>query len=285
MKKWMKTCLFLGGLVALPGLSHGADPLLEKDPVAMIKIPAGAFIRGSTATQGRKDERPREKIYINAFAIDKYEVSNAQYQKFVEETLHKPPFNVYGDGDVFKVAGIENRPVVQVTWHDAVDYCFWAGKRLPTEAEWEKAARGKDGRTYPWGNFEDDGKVANFDREWRGIDTLKDVSTQPEGASPYGLHHMAGNVREWVEDWYASDYYTLSPARNPRGSDAGILKVIRGGSWRSFLPDLRTASRGKGGFALKTHGIGFRCARDMNVSKKARSQNKAKDMTSDSSLR
>ncbi len=273
MKKWMKTCLFIGALVAVPGQSHGADPLLEKDPVEMVNIPAGPFIRGSTDTQGREDERPRKKIYLNSYAMDKYEVSNSQYQKFVEETLHKRPFNVYGDGDVFKVSGIKNRPVVQVTWHDAVDYCFWAGKRLPTEAEWEKAARGNDGRMYPWGDSQGDGNLANFDGEWRGKETLMDVMTQPKGRSPYGLHHMAGNVREWVEDWYAPDYYTVSTDRNPRGPDTGILKVIRGGSWRSFLPDLRVASRGKGGFALKTHGIGFRCARDIKVSQKTKSSN------------
>ncbi len=282
MKTWMKTCLMIGVLVSTPSLPQAAQPFVEKDSVEMVNIPAGLFIRGSAVTEGRQDERPRSKVSLNAFAMDKYEVSNTQYQKFVEETLHKPPFNVYGDGDLFKMKGVENRPVVQVTWHDAVDYCFWAGKRLPTEAEWEKAARGKDGRTYPWGDHEDDGKLANFDGEWRGIDSLKNVSTQAEGASPYGLHHMAGNVREWVEDWYASDYYSLSPERNPRGPNTGILKVIRGGSWRSFLPDLRTASRGKGGFALKTHGIGFRCARDMHVSKKTRSQNKAEGKTSDS---
>ncbi|GJL56819.1 MAG: hypothetical protein NPIRA02_39510 [Nitrospirales bacterium] len=272
MKTWMKTCVVIGVLVSSPSLPQAAEPLLEKDPVEMVNIPAGPFIRGSTETQGRPDERPRKKIFLNAFAMDKYEVSNRQYQKFVEETLHKPPFNVYGDGDVFNVPGIANHPVVQVTWHDAVDYCFWAGKRLPTEAEWEKAARGKDGQMYPWGDTGDSGKLANFDGEWHGKDTLMDVTTMPEGASPYGLHHMAGNVREWVEDWYDSDYYNLSPNRNPRGPDAGILKVIRGGSWRSFLPDLRTASRGKGGFALKTHGIGFRCARDINAIKKTKTR-------------
>jgi formylglycine-generating enzyme required for sulfatase activity len=196
-------------------------------------------------------------------AIDKYEVSNARYVKFVKDTDDKPPFNVYGEGTLAEVQDIGNLPVVQVTWHDAVDYCFWAGKRLPTEAEWEKAARGTDGRIYPWGDEPDKGNFANFDREWEDKTTLMEVSSLPEGRSPYGIYHLAGNVREWVHDWYDQDYYSKSPDKNPQGPDNGILKVLRGGSWHSFLSDLRTASRGKGGFALKTHGVGFRCAKDI----------------------
>lgn len=272
MKMWMKIFPILALLIADPGLPQAAGPMIEKDPVEMVIIPAGSFIRGSAEGQGRKDEQPRKKIYLNAFALDKFEVSNQQYQKFVEETLHKTPFNVYGDGSLFEESDIAELPVVQVTWHDAVDYCFWAGKRLPTEAEWEKAAGGTKDQIYPWGNSEEIETPANFDGEWRGKQTLLDVTTLPQGASPYGIYHMAGNVREWVEDWYAADYYEMSPNRNPKGPDTGILKVIRGGSWRSFLPDLRVASRGKGGFALKTHGIGFRCARDMKVNKKTKSR-------------
>ncbi len=270
MKRWINMIMIIGVCTLCPNLTFPATPIIEKDPVEMVVIPAGPFIRGSHENEGRPDERPRQKIFLHAFALDKYEVTNGQYQKFVEETLHKPPFNVYGDGDVFQVPGIENLPVVQVTWHDAVDYCFWAGKRLPTEAEWEKAARGQDDRKYPWGESTGTPELANFDGEWKGKDTLMDVTTLAAGASPYGLHHMAGNVREWVEDWYAMDYYSQSPTRNPKGPEKGILKVIRGGSWRSFLPDLRVNSRGKGGFALKTHGIGFRCARDISQTRKTR---------------
>ncbi len=241
------------------------------DPVEMVLIPAGLFIRGSREGEGRSDEFPRRKIHLKAFAIDKYEVSNARYLKFVKDTKHKPPLNVYGEGPLAAVQGIGNLPVVQVTWHDAVDYCFWAGKRLPTEAEWEKAARGTDGRIYPWGDEPDKGKFANYDREWEGKNTLVEVSSLPEGRSPFGIYHLAGNVREWVHDWYDRDYYSQSPEKNPQGPDNGILKVLRGGSWHSFPSDLRTASRGKGGFALKTHGVGFRCAMDISGSQNLKS--------------
>ena len=240
------------------------DAISELDPVEMVTIPAGPFIRGSREGEGRSDEYPRRKIYLKAFAIDKYEVSNARYLKFVKDTDHKPPFNVYGEGPLSDVKDIANLPVVQVTWHDAVDYCFWAGKRLPTEAEWEKAARGKDGGIYPWGNEPDNGKLANYDRDWEDKATLMEINSLPEGASPYGIYHLAGNVREWVQDWYDPDYYRSAPHKNPQGPEKGILKVLRGGSWHSFLSDLRTASRGKGGFALKTHGVGIRCAKDID---------------------
>ncbi|WP_447970906.1 formylglycine-generating enzyme family protein [Nitrospira sp. M1] len=270
MKIWLNMFFILGFFVSNVSLLPAKEAFIEKDPVEMVTIPAGPFIHGSTDSEGRPDERPRRKIFLHAYTLDKYEVTNRQYQKFIEETLHKPPLNVYNDEKDFDISGVEELPVVQVTWHDAVDYCFWAGKRLPTEAEWEKAARGTDGRIYPWGDSTHDTVPANFDGEWRGVETLMNATSLPEGASPYGIHHMAGNVREWVEDWYTPDYYKNSPERNPRGPDSGILKVIRGGSWRSFLPDLRVMSRGKGGFALKTHGIGFRCARDASLSKHAK---------------
>ena len=254
------------------GSSLAAEPFMEKDPVEMVAVPAGLFIRGSAEGEGRPDERPRRKIFLDGYTIDKYEVTNRRYQQFVDETLHKPPFNVYGDGRLSDTPEVADRPVVQVTWHDAVDYCFWAGKRLPTEAEWEKAAGGKEGLRYPWGDNPGERNLANYDKEWHGSETLLDVTSLPEGASPYGLFHMAGNVREWVHDWYNTEYYRISPKKNPRGPDTGILKVIRGGSWHSFLSDLRVASRGKGGFALKTHGIGFRCARDIGVTKKTKDE-------------
>ena len=166
----MKTWLTIFALLVpclIPVNAPGENLLMiEKDPVDMVVIPAGTFIRGSGAGEGRLDEQPKRKIYLNGFAIDKYEVSNARYREFLEETLHKPPFNVYGDGPLSAEDGIDDLPVVQVTWHDAVDYCFWAGKRLPTEAEWEKTARGSDTRVYPWGNEPPTTERAQFDREW-----------------------------------------------------------------------------------------------------------------------
>ncbi|NKB80609.1 MAG: SUMF1/EgtB/PvdO family nonheme iron enzyme [Nitrospirales bacterium] len=265
MKRFYLVFLIVLSIVISPGLAISNSPAIEKDPVEMVPIPVGPFIRGSAQGEGRPDEQPRQKIYLDAFAIDKYEVTNSRYLKFVKETLHKAPFNVYGDGSIKEVSNIADLPVVQVTWHDAVDYCFWAGKRLPTEAEWEKAARGQDGRRYPWGNDLGDKAQANYDREWESHQTFSPVSSHPGGQSPYGIYHLSGNVREWVQDWYGRDYYQIAPSRNPRGPEMGILKVIRGGSWRSFESDIRTTARGKGGFALKTHGIGFRCARNHDL--------------------
>jgi formylglycine-generating enzyme len=273
MKMWCLMILALTLTVTPLIAAAGKEPSMEKDPVKMVTIPAGPFIRGSAPDEGRPDELPRRKIYLKAFAIDMYEVSNSHYIKFLDETLHKAPMNVFAERPFNEEEGIANLPVVQVTWHDAVDYCFWAGKRLPSEAEWEKAARGDDGRLYPWGDEPPTPQTANYDRDWEEKRTFVEVTALPEGQSPYGLRNLAGNVREWVQDWYGSEYYASAPEKNPNGPETGILKVLRGGSWKSFDSDLRAASRGKGGFALKTHGIGFRCARDIGPGQTASPNN------------
>jgi formylglycine-generating enzyme required for sulfatase activity len=211
------------------------------------------------------DESPQSEIYLDAFFIDKYEVTNHQYSEFLVSTEHKQPFNVYGEGPLSEEEGIDHLPVVQVTWNDAEDYCLWIGKRLPTEAEWEKAARGNDNRNFPWGNYPPSKDHANYDREWDEGNALSLIGHYPLGESAYGVRDMSGNVREWVPDWYSEDYYKESPKRNPKGPGSGLLKVIRGGSWHSLESDIRVTARGKGGFALKTHGIGFRCARDPSL--------------------
>ncbi len=244
----------------MPGPSHAGEP--ERDPVAMVVVPAGPFVFGSAENQGRPDERPQRTVHLDAFAIDQVEVTNDRYLVFLRATGRKAPLNVYGDAPLLKEPGIGNLPVVQVTWHDAADYCHWVGKRLPTEAEWEKAARGPDGREYPWGNQAPGPQHANFDRDWDGKATLRPVGTTPGGRSAYGVDDMSGNAREWIQDWYAPDAYSRTAVKNPQGPESGLLKVIRGGSWHSPLADIRAAARGKGGFALKTHGTGFRCARD-----------------------
>ena len=236
----------------------------ELDPVPMITIPAGEFLMGSPEGQGRLDERPQRAVYLDAFVIDQVEVTNARYMAFVKSTGHRTPPNPYGTGPLVSLIGIEHLPVVQTTWYDAKAYCTWAKKRLPTEAEWEKAARGTDGRLYPWGNDPPTATRANFDREWEDEKTLHPVGSVPGGDSPYGVKDMAGNAREWVSDWYDAEYYKDAPSRNPQGPDKkGVVRSIRGGSWHSPASDITTTARGRGGFALQTHGTGFRCVRSL----------------------
>ncbi len=255
--------VFLGLLTPITGLAT-ASPA-ELDPVPMVTIPAGPFKMGSVEGKGRDDERPQRDVHLEAFAIDQVEVTNERYLAFVKATGHRNPPNPYGTGALFSAKGIEHLPVVQVTWYDANAYCSWAKKRLPTEAEWEKAARGTDGRLYPWGNEPPSTRRAIFDLEWNGEKTMRPVGTMPEGDSPYGVKDMSGNAREWVEDWYDPEYYKNAPDRNPKGPAKGVVRSIRGGSWHSPTWDIGAASRGRGGFALQTHGTGFRCARSLET--------------------
>jgi len=234
----------------------------EVDLVPMVTIPAGEFLMGSPEETGRADERPQRSVYLDEFVIDQVEVTNERYLAFVASTGHRSPPNPYGTGPLVSVKGIEQLPVVQATWYDAKAYCSWTKKRLPTEAEWEKAARGTDGRLFPWGNEPATSKRANFDREWEEEHTLHPVGSLPYGDSPYGVKDLSGNAREWVQDWYDPEYYQHAPDRNPQGPNKrGVVRSIRGGSWHSPISDITTTARGRGGFALQTHGTGFRCAR------------------------
>ena len=238
----------------------------EVDPVPMVTIPAGEFLMGNSEGKGRDDERPQRSVYLDAFLIDQVEVTNERYMAFVKSSGHRTPPNPYGTGPLQSIMGIEQLPVVQTTWYDAKAYCSWAKKRLPTEAEWEKAARGTDGRRYPWGNEPPTPKQANFDREWEDEHTLYPVGSLPDGDSPYGVKDMAGNAREWVSDWYDAEYYQHAPNRNPQGPDKkGVVRSIRGGSWHSPASDITASARGRGGFALQTHGTGFRCVRSLEA--------------------
>ena len=179
----------------------------------MISIPAGPFIRGTN--EGGLDERPQRTLVLGAFAIDRYETTNFQYQQFVDATGHRksgPPARYAKN--MSKMLSI-NQPVVYVSWEDAEAYCHWKGKRLPTEAEWEKAMRGSDGRLWPWGNVEQP-NGANWARVQDGHEVSAVVGTVPTDKSPYGVMDGAGNVMEWVADWYAERYFEEAPEQNHR---------------------------------------------------------------------
>jgi formylglycine-generating enzyme required for sulfatase activity len=197
----------------------------------MVFVPAGEFTMGSSDADkdAYGDEKPQHTVYLDAFWMDKYEVTNAQYKKCVDAGKCSRPSESksYTRSSYYGNASFDNYPVIYVSWNDAKTYCEWAGKRLPTEAEWEKAARGADGRIYPWGNTFDISKV-NAERK---VGDTTEVGAYPAGASPYGALDMAGNVWEWVADWYSANYYASSPRNNPTGPSSGQYRVVRGGAW------------------------------------------------------
>ena len=199
----------------------------------MVEIPAGEFMMGSDGTQALEDERPSHRVWLDAFSIDLHEVTTAQYAAFLSADKRAAPWQ----WETVDLVQHGDRPVIGVDWRDAEAFCTWKGKRLPTEAEWEKAARGTDARPYPWGNQAPTGDLANFalGARFSYNQVLFPVRSHEAGKSPYGLYHMAGNAYEWVQDWYGTNYYDSSPDRNPPGPSQGQFKVLRGGSW-SDLP-------------------------------------------------
>ena len=223
---------------------------------SMVLVPAGEFTMGSS--KGDPDEQPVRKVYVDAFFIDKHQMSVGKYGAFLDATAHEAP----ADWDIMNKSMHQKRPVVNVDWADADAYCKWAGKRLPTEAEWEKAARGTDGRIYPWGNELPTDFHANMKKEvWNNHVVLTPVGMYEGGKSPYGVYDMAGNVWEWVNDWYSQDYYKAGPLRNPTGPPKGDYKVVRGGSWGSSPKDLRSTDRESRLPSFGSLGTGFRCAK------------------------
>ncbi len=235
----------------LPHQKVGADGALQ------ILIPAGSFVMGST--DGQADEQPPHLVILPAYYLDAYEITVARYARFLKGVNAERPLS-WGDA----TSGPHNdKPVVGVDWFDAKEYCEWVGRRLPTEAEWEKAARGTDRRRYPWGDDPPTPARATFNRPaWRGYVTLSDVGAHLDGRSPYGVYDLAGNVWEWVADHYDQHYYAESPRESPQGPATGALRVLRGGAWSNEAAALRASNRG--GYPPTAHrsDFGFRCAAD-----------------------
>ena len=270
-----------------------ADPLRLADMLdhSLVPITASDFIMGSNA--GRDDERPQHTVYLDAFETDRYEVANAQYRRFLQATGRRPP--PYWDGDTYP-DGQADYPVVGVSWDDADAYCGWVGKRLPTEAEWEKACRGADRRAYPWGNMWEPRRanVESFDRaaspiEQAGVGpfvweaawqllritgnrvepSLRPVGSYLDGASPYGVMDMAGNASEWVSDWYNWSDYAAMPTRNPRNAGPPWNHCLRGSSWHdptgnaAWTQSMSRCSARNSSHETQDPRVGFRCARSL----------------------
>jgi formylglycine-generating enzyme required for sulfatase activity len=261
-----------------PEPAPGTAVTSDKDGMVIVYVPEGTFIMGSTPDDFMvdADELPQHQVYLDAFWIDQTEVTNAMFATFLNVTgiqkreeknwlnlnVTDPKIGQEGEQWVPK-AGYENHPVVNVTWYGAEAYCKWAGRRLPTEAEWEKAARGTDGQLYPWGNDDPTCDLTNYDN-WCWVRHTTPVGSYPEGQSPYGALDMSGNVWELVADFYAADYYANSPERNPTGPVTGEAHVVRGGSFIMHEINVRAARRADYLPNSSSSNVGFRCAFSAN---------------------
>jgi len=295
-----------------PPLGIGSQKTSDKDGMLIVYVPEGNFQMGTTdeqypkvlqmcvqtgATQGDcetslKEEKPAHTVWLDAYWIDRTDVSNAQFQGFVNASNYKSDAEKVGQSYVYdvpskkwvetagadwkhprgpqsSVSGLQNHPVVQISWNDAAAYCQWAGRSLPTEAQWEKAARGTDGRIFPWGNLNPAGNLLNFSDK-NLDDSLSDksiddgyqltspVGNYPDGASPYGALDMAGNVWQWTSGWDGP--YNNADQRNPTGPVSGESRVRRGGSWVDDIYNVRSAYRFPASPTNSTPNSGFRCA-------------------------
>lgn len=260
------------------------ESLLSKDAWkeinSMVQIPAGTFLMGTNSDRADAQDRPQHKVDLPAYWIDRYPVTNAQYARFVAATAHRPPSN-WKDGKIPQ--GEALRPITMVSWFDARDYAKWAGKRLPTEAEWEKAGRGTDGRRWPWGNKMEPERLNTY----YNVGSATNVNKYPNGASPYGVMDMAGNVDEWTADDYApypgSDappsLFQAKVARALSDKDqamkvvdmvptGGTYKVLRGGSWKGDPFSTATFHRNSAWANYASDFYGFRCAGDVRAQSK-----------------
>ena len=272
------TSTFTQTISLTPTIGLGSTSISERDGVVLVHIPASEFIMGLTPDQAElflalceeceEDDfypsMPAHRVYLDSYWIYLTEVTNKMYRLCVSAGECNRPVksgsqtrsNYYGNPDY------DNFPVVFVSWYDAERYCSWAGGRLPTEAEWEKAARGRNGRLFPWGDQAPNTSLTNT-YPYNG-DTTK-VGSYPNGASPYGVLDMVGNVYEWIADWYRLDYYQSSDVRNPLGPQAGESgrRCVRGGSWGWGVPFASSAFRDWWEPGESGSGVGFRCVKDV----------------------
>lgn len=249
--------------------------LAQSAPV--ITIPAGPFLIGSKridddpyglGTQFDDTELPQQRVWLDRYDMDRDEVSLGEYLAFLQHRTEHPADELQKlIRHVITIHSVSDQtltrwPALYVTWHEAKDYCASRGKRLPTEAEWEKAARGSDAKLFPWGDAAPDHQRAMFGQHhMHEIPILSSVDSHRGGESPYGLRHMAGNVAEWTQDWFGFDYYAYMPERNPPGPPNGRYKSLRGGSWKSMPIMLRTATRSGSPPDQRSATVGFRCAK------------------------
>jgi formylglycine-generating enzyme required for sulfatase activity len=273
----------LGATEALAGTKPSAElarhltaiaALAQPSPI--VTVPTGQFTLGSKRidddpyglwTQFDDTELPQQVVWLDAYEMDRDEVSLGEFLAFLRQRKQHPPDELQKlIWHVITVHSVTDQtlarwPALYVTWQEAQDFCASQGKRLPTEAEWEKAARGPNGNLFPWGQTPPDSTLAMFGQHHvHEIPILAAVDSHDAGRSPYGIHHMAGNVAEWVQDWFGFDYYAYIPQRNPPGPTSGRYKSVRGGSWKSKTIMLRTATRGGSPPDQRSATVGFRCA-------------------------
>jgi serine/threonine-protein kinase len=270
------TLLPTATMTSTPSLRIGSTWVRPTDGMVMVYVPEGNFTMGSN--NGLSDERPEHTVYLDAYWIDRTEVTNAMYALCVSTGSCQPPGNSssFTRSNYYGNSQYADYPVIYVDWNDAQAYCEWGGARLPSEAEWEKAARGTDGRTYPWGNDWDVRTMRRLNFSDKNdptgsTETVADdgyadtapVGNYPFGASPYEALDMAGNVWEWVTDWYSETYSGTSPSSNPTGPASGQYRVLRSSTWRLNEVNVRSAARTMDYPGYRENDIGFRCSRSI----------------------